>query len=805
MVPLTAHLCRSRPVASTPRRSLPTAAAIGAAVLLVGLVVMAAAARPAVAAAAPAAAALTTVSPDAVVVAPHDFTNGDDLITALSADGVDPAVIYLPRTSLAHVSPAAAARLRSLGFTVLRAHAAPPAGEAAETAAALAALDSLADRAAAAAAGDRAVIPAGLQSLGHDLKLPNAAGATGATQVPGLAAPAILGHLGMLPNATEPAAFAAGSVAVSIIFPQSTARRAGETPESWQTTDPPHGQPDPTLTDREGYIVGKVSTALAWWAALNPAAHLTFVIPAAGTRFAPQERSFNGATVNGKTIDEPIDVPSQDDQAWRHPIMKALGFGANTTADTPPPETKYDNAVRTANGTDWAFTLYCVDSLATTTGTFPDGAFAYTFDVFGPYTVTTYDNDGYGPESFDGVLAHEIGHVFGALDEYAPPTPGYPSTGDLYSGYLWVRNKNAVRGGTTNDACIMRGGNSGLAAYQGSTSLNDGGICPSTRGQIGWRATRNGIPDVVDTTPTVTLKPPTLDGSTATVAGVARENPWPPGHNAQGHAFINGISILVPHDVQYSVDGGAWHDVGTAGTAATESFGFTTPALGSGLDSLAPTRHIVEVRATTGTTAAGSVVAWSSPTPVTLALSSGAATIPLGGKVKLTVRASDTSDPNQSYPIAFLPGVAVGVPGGAHKTASTGAGGRAVVSFAPRFTATFRAAFQPIAPSPFEAAEPAFVGVAVRALLKARAGAPSAGRAIHVTGTFRPARSRVPLVLQRLTGGSWKAVARTHTTARSTFRLVYTASAGAVHLRVRFAGDAKNAAAVKALPALVVS
>ena len=61
---------------------------------------------------------------------------------------------------------------------------------------------------------------------------------------------------------------------------------------------------------------------------------------------------------------------------------------------------------------------------------------AYTADLFGPYSMLTYDNDGYHFANFDAVLAHEMGHVFGALDEYAPPSPGYPSTGDLTSGYL---------------------------------------------------------------------------------------------------------------------------------------------------------------------------------------------------------------------------------------------------------------------------------------------------------------------------------------------------------------------------------
>ncbi len=825
MIPPTArHPGRPRPVAPTPRRGRRAPAAIGALVLFAAAAVLGlGVTRPAGAAAAPAVsrAALTpTVSraaltpANAVVVAPHDFAGADSLIATLSADGARPAVVYLPRTALARVSPAAAARLRALGFTVLRAHAAPPSGQAAETAAALAALNSLADGAAAAASGDRTVVPAGLPSLGADLKLPAAEGAAGQTQPPGLAAPAILGHLGVLPNATEPAAFAAGSVAVSIIFPQSTGANGTPHTEDWSTTDSygPVGDVDPSypsLTPREAYIVTEVSKTLAWWEARAPAAaQLTFVIPAVGMLGAPQQRA---------VAQEPITIASTDDQRWRHPIMRSLGFPKNTTDDTPPPETAYDNAVRRASGADWAFTLYVVDSLhddaaAThdpTPGEFPDGAFAYTFDLFGPYAVETYDNDSYGPGNFDGVLAHEIGHVFGALDEYAPPAPGYPSTGDLYSGYLWVRNRNAVTGGTTNLMCIMRGGSAGLKAYLGLLNAKSkpyGGICPSTRGQIGWRdSNKNGIPDVVDTTPTVKLGRATTAPSarTVTVTGVASENPWPPGHNAQGHAFTTGISIFVPHDVQYSVDGGAWNAVGTPGTTASESFDFTTVPLGPGPDPLATTRHVIRVSATTGATATSSVVAWVGQTPVTLTLSSAAATIPLGGKARLTVRAADASAP--VYPIGFLPGVRVGPLHGALKTVTTGAGGRAVAAFAPRFTTRFQATLQAGAQSQFTLVPPApVVSVAVRALLTAVAGAPSAAGAVRVTGAFKPARSGVPLVLQLLAGGVWKTVAHTHTTARSRFRLLYTARPGAVRLRVRFAGDGRNAAAVKALPALVV-
>jgi hypothetical protein len=513
---------------------------------------------------------------------------------------------------------------------------------------------------------------------------------------------------------------------------------------------------------------------------------------------------------------EPIAIASTNDQAWRHPIMAKLLKRAVGAADAPPPERAYDNAVRKANGTDWAFTLYVVDSLhddakATddpTPGEFPDGAFAYTYSLFGPYTVTTYDNATYTPANFDGVLAHEIGHEFGALDEYAAPA-GYPSSGSLFSGYLWVKNANATQGGTTHDICIMRGGAEGLAAYQGtaygSDRSVDGGICPSTRGQIGWRTTRNDLPDVVDTTPTVTLAKPALNGSGATVSGVATEHPWPPGHNAKGRAFAKGISVLVPHALQYSVDGGTWTAVTSTGGGARQSFSFAIDAIAAA-PAPATTRHVISVQATTGTTAASSVVAWTYPTPVVLGLASSAKTIALGGKVKLAVHAADADAP--AYTIGFLPGVALVGRAGATATSQAvaiGAGGGGAVTAAPRFTTTFQVALTAGAPSPFTStATPASVTVAVRALLAAHAGAPSATRVVRVTGSFRPRRGGVPLLLQLRSAGTWQTVTQGRTTADSSFSLVYAARKGTAVLRVRFAGDARNAAATRALPAIVV-
>ena len=196
--------------------------------------------------------------------------------------------------------------------------------------------------------------------------------------------------------------------------------------------------------------------------------------------------------------------------------------------------------------------------------------------------------------------------------------------------------------------------------------------------------------------------------------------------------------------------------------------------------------------------------AWSpgvGATPVTLAPTTATPTIALGARVTLTLHA--TTGTETVYPIGFLPGVSVGVAGDVQKVVTTGPAGRAAVSFAPRFTAAFRAVYQPVGQAQFEAASSLPLTVSVRARLTAHADTPSAAGVVGVSGSFRPVRSGVPIMLQQSVDGVWKVVARTQTSASATFSLHYTAPAGTVRLRVRFAGDATNAAATRLLPTLV--
>jgi hypothetical protein len=257
--------------------------------------------------------------------------------------------------------------------------------------------------------------------------------------------------------------------------------------------------------------------------------------------------------------------------------------------------------------------------------------------------MLTWDNDGYTFAHFDAVLAHEMGHIFGALDEYKPPSAGYPSTGDLTAGYLGVRNRNAVLGGTTDHRCIMRGSGATLSAFA------MGQLCPSTIGQAGLRdGDSDTHPDVVDTRPAFTtrLETSTADGA-VTLRGTAIEQPRERGVISGGTYFGHDLSILVPRDLQYRVDGGAWQPlVPTDGTfdQPAEGWTLTTGPLVTG-------HHVLDLEGTTGETAGQTRDLWAGPTPVDLELATDAAftetaaTVKAGTAATVYVRSTSTGLP----------------------------------------------------------------------------------------------------------------------------------------------------------------
>jgi len=441
--------------------------------------------------------------------------------------------------------------------------------------------------------------------------------------------------LGALPGARETAAYAAGRVAVGVIFLESDGARMRST-EDWSREDPSRpGQ------DRRQLVLEKVQNALDWWNAQSPDGSLELFLPAAGAYGVPR-------TVT--TGYEPIRMDIRygwggrrsvlSDAAWRWQAMGRLGFGHDATDDKPYPETLYADTLRRRNDADWAFVVYVVDSLKDGDGMFRNGAVAYTADLFGPYAVLSYDNNGYGFDSFDAVLAHEMGHVFGALDEYAPPSAGYPSTGDLTSGYLGVRNRNAVRGGTTNYPCIMRGSDAMLDAF----ALGD--LCPSTVGQTGLRdADADTRPDVVDTRPSFTTQLETTAASgSVTLRGTVTERPRHRGRISLGVYFRRDLSIRVPHALRYRIDGGAWQAL----TATDGAFGEPSEGWKLATEALTTGHHVLDLEGTTGEAAGRTRDLWAGPTPVTLELATDAAftkttaAVTAGSAARLYVRSTGT-------------------------------------------------------------------------------------------------------------------------------------------------------------------
>lgn len=499
-----------------------------------------------------------------------------------------------------------------------------------------------------------------LVALGAGVGLPAAASAAGspAPPRPGPVIPAppvlddVMGRgegglvpelpigLGVLPVARETAAFAAGRVAVGVVFLESDGSRMTSS-EDWSREDPEYPG-----RDRRQLVLEAVQRALDWWNARSPDGSLELFLPAAGSYGAPQtvttgyepiRRAITSGWGGRKGV--------LSDAAWRWEAMGAIGFGHDATDDRPMPETRFADRLRKENDADWAFVVYVVDSLRDADGMFRNGVVAYTADLFGPYCMLTYDNDGYGFANFDAVLAHEMGHVFGALDEYPPPSPGYPSHGKLRSGYLGVINGNAVAGGNGGrHGCIMLGSNGTMAAFR------NGDLCRWTRGQSGLRdSDKDTRPDVVDTRPRFSTKLETSDAATGvvTLRGTVAERPRPRGRISLGVYFRHDLSIRVPHDVRYRIDGGAWQAL----TAADGAFDEPSEAWVLRTEPLAPGHHVLRLQATTGETAGRTRHLWAGPTPVKLELATNAAfskkrlTVKRGARARLYARSTSAGLP----------------------------------------------------------------------------------------------------------------------------------------------------------------
>ena len=343
----------------------------------------------------------------------------------------------------------------------------------------------------------------------------------------------------LTPGSLETSEYLIGRVAVGIVLPESDGS-ADPSTEDWAESE-------------RALVLSEITAALDWWAALEPKAHLTFVYDD-GTAF-PITTSY-----------EPISRPYGDQSLWIAEVMEKKG---HTGSSYFSQVRNYNNELRNIYDTDWAFTIFVVDSSNDSDDRFSDGRFAYAY-LGGPFFVMTYGNSTYGPHNMDAVAAHETGHIFLALDQYY--SAYQPCT--RQAGYLGVENQNSQYGDcASNEPSIMRGR---------TQPYLDGDIDEYARGQIGWRdSDGDGILDPVDTTLSVVSSDYVTDTERPNVlifTGSVRDDPFP--SPLRRSTIINRIG-----GVQYRWAGGGWMDAQPADgdfDTYAEDFTFTTPPLPTG-------------------------------------------------------------------------------------------------------------------------------------------------------------------------------------------------------------------------------
>jgi hypothetical protein len=342
------------------------------------------------------------------------------------------------------------------------------------------------------------------------------------------------------PGYYQTSEFMIGRVAVGIILPES------------------NGSVDPSTEDwteqEKERVYGEIVAATNWWATQEPAARLTFVYDDHSSQPVPVSY-------------EPISRPQNDQELWIGEAMGRLGYDGTTSYFARVRD--YVNNLRATYQTDWAFAIFVIDSSNDADNYFAAGYFAYAY-LGGPFMVMTYGNNGYGINNMDAVAAHEMGHIFLALDQYIGAHVPCTTT----AGYLAVETQNSLYGAcASNEPSIMRGQ---VWPYA------NGAIDRYARGQIGWwDGDGDGVLDPVDTSTDIILAQETRPEARQTIryAGSARDIPVPSTQRCP--TTINRITGLT-----YRLDDGDWQPASPADGAFDsfqETFTFALPPLPEGI------------------------------------------------------------------------------------------------------------------------------------------------------------------------------------------------------------------------------
>jgi hypothetical protein len=300
-----------------------------------------------------------------------------------------------------------------------------------------------------------------------------------------------------------------GRVGVSVVFVESDGTEEPST-EEW-------------TEEEEALVLAGIGEAMNWWAARAPGGLLTLHYEVHAR--VPVAR-------------EPIRMRQRDESVWIRSSLAALGFGSSNVFQGTQ---DLVNSFKARAELDWGFVIYVVDSSEDEDGMFADGFFAYAY-LGGPYMVLTLDNDGWGAENLASVCAHEVGHIFYALDQYY--SAHVPC--DRAAGYLAQATENSEYGscGENEASCIMR-----------SRPIDRASLSRTARGQVGWTdSDADGVPDLLDLPPQIEIVRAS-GGETIHVEGRALVTALP---NRNPLGYGHAISIDTIRTIEMQIDDGPW-------------------------------------------------------------------------------------------------------------------------------------------------------------------------------------------------------------------------------------------------------
>ena len=329
--------------------------------------------------------------------------------------------------------------------------------------------------------------------------------------------------------------FMLGNVAVTVVLMESTQTKPGDdvSTENW-------------TADGIASVKQKVQDGVNWWKSTLDA------MP--NVRDGLLNFTFDWTYANAPvaTSMEPISRPSTDFATWIYDFLTPVGF--NQSGNFSTDIRAFNNFQRQQKETDWAFTIFVVNNsneLATgKDGLFAPGGFSKAFAFAGGrFVVSPADR----PAS---TFAHEVGHMFWALDEY--------SGGGIYGqqrGYYNTQNANAPDGHPdgpifSQAVSIMTNDPGVTSAYVGRTSS------PSSLEMVGWKDTDgDGIFDVLDV-------PFSLTGSgdynqTSGLYHFIGNSAVRTLPNKNSSGLQNDITINRIRRVEVSIDGGGWQTLAT--------------------------------------------------------------------------------------------------------------------------------------------------------------------------------------------------------------------------------------------------